>query len=67
MPILDIYGTYVNPYKTVTEPAMLKERLPYRSEAAANMSINEGKRALESNPRYMSSDDFLKYMLGLEP
>ena len=67
MPILDIYGTYVNPYKTITEPAMLKGRLPYKSEEAANMSINEGKRALESNPRYMSSDDFLKYMLGLEP
>ena len=65
MPILDMYGNYINPYKTVTEPAMLKGRLPYRSEAAANMSINEGKRALESNPRYMSSDDFLKYMLGL--
>ena len=65
MPIRDIYGTYVNPYKTVTEPAMIKGKLPYRSEEAANMSINEGKRALESNPRYMSSDDFLKYMLGL--
>lgn len=67
MPILDIDGNYVNPYKTVTEPAMLKGRLPYRTEEAANMSINEGKRALENNPRYMSPDDFLKYMLGLEP
>lgn len=65
MPIRDIFGNYINPFKTVTEPAMIKGRLPYRSEAAANMSINEGKRALESNPRYMSSDDFLKYMLGL--
>lgn len=65
MPIRDIFGNYINPYKTVTEPAMLKGRLPYRSEEAANMTINEGKRALESNPRYMSSDDFLKYMLGL--
>jgi hypothetical protein len=67
MPILDVDGNYVNPYKTVTEPAMLKGRLPYRSEEAANMSISEGKRALENNPRYMSPDDFLKYMLGLEP
>ena len=67
MPIVDIHGNYVNPYKTVTEPAMLKGKLPYRSEEAANMSINEGKRALENNPRYMSPDDFLKYMLGLEP
>ena len=65
MPIRDIFGNYINPFKTVTEPAMIKGRLPYRSEEAANMSINEGKRALESNPRYMSSDDFLKYMLGL--
>lgn len=65
MPIRDIFGNYINPFKTVTEPAMLKGKLPYRSEEAANMSINEGKRALESNPRYMSSDDFLKYMLGL--
>ena len=65
MPIRDIFGTYVNPYKTVTEPAMLKGKLPYKSDEAANMTINEGKRALESNPRYMTSDDFLKYMLGL--
>ena len=46
---------------------MIKGRLPYRSEEAANMSIKEGKRALESNPLYMPPDDFLKYMLGLEP
>ena len=65
MPIRDIFGNYINPFKTVTEPAMIKGRLPYRSEEAANMTIKEGKRALESNPRYMSSDDFLKYMLGL--
>ena len=65
MPIRDIFGAYINPYKTITEPAMLKGKLPYKSEEAANMTINEGKRALESNPRYMSSDDFLKYMLGL--
>lgn len=67
MPIRDKYGKYINPYKTVTEPAMLKGKLPYRSEEAANMSIQEGKRALQSNPLYMSTDDFLKYMFGLEP
>lgn len=65
--IYDKEGRLVNPYKLIVEPTMLEKRLPFRTQEASSKSLNQGKRELEQNPRYMSPDDFLKYMLGLEP
>lgn len=65
--IYDKEGRPVNPYKLIVEPNMLEKRMPFRTQEASSKSLNEGKRELEQNPRYMSPDDFLKYMLGLEP
>lgn len=63
--IFDKEGNARNPYKAVVEPEMLRGRLPYNSEAAAMKSINQGAHDLLYDPRYMESDDFLKYILGL--
>ena len=65
--IKDLNGANRNSYKSVVEPVMLEGKVPYGSIGASTKTINQGQRELVRNPRYMSSDDFLKYMLGLEP
>ena len=65
--IKDLNGANRNPYKSVVEPTMLEGKVPYKTLEASTKSIYQGRKDLERNPLYMSSDDFLKYMLGLEP
>ena len=65
--IKDLNGANRNSYKSVVEPVMLEGKVPYKTLEASTKSIYQGQKDLERNPLYMSSDDFLKYMLGLEP
>lgn len=65
--IKDLNGANRNSYKSVVEPVMLEGKVPYKTLEASTKSIYQGQKDLERNPLYMPPDDFLKYMLGLEP
>lgn len=65
--IKDLNGANRNSYKSVVEPVMLEGKVPYKTLEASTKSIYQGQKDLARNPLYMPPDDFLKYMLGLEP
>lgn len=64
--IKDKTGNNRNAYKSVVEPTMFEKRVPLRTLENSDKSINEGKRALEENPLYMTPEELLMFMTEIK-